>query len=914
MALEVVGRDEELASVREALAQVEKGPTAAIVAGEPGIGKTTLWLAGIAAAENEGFHVLVSRPVEAETQLSYAGLADLLASVPDAVLEELPAPQGRALEVALHRAAAEGEPPDQAAIAFGFLGVLRALGRDGATLVAVDDLQWLDAASAFALRFAARRLRDEAIGLLLAVRTEVEAEVGGWLPERTRRIEVGPLSLGALHHLVQTRLDVALPRPVLQRLHEASAGNPFFALELARALHESKSQVEPGRPLPISGELRQLVEDRLTGLPPECETALLFVAAASQPTVELLEDAVGAAVRALEPALEAELIELEGERIRLAHPLLASAVYAKAGPNRRRGVHLRLAEVVVDREERAHHLALGTEHADADVAAALDDAARSALGRGAPQSAADLSEQALRLTPAEDTEAAHRRRLEAGAAHFEAGDTRRAHELFAQATDRAPGGAMRAEALNRLARLQVFEGGRREAAALFEQALAEGGDDLELRSEAEEGLAVSYYMLRENLVAAAVHAHSAVEAARRLGRPSALAEALSGQGLVEGLLGRTTAQAAFAEAIKLEHATESLRILRRPSYSHAVYLSWTDDLEAARDQFQELHRRALDRGDESSIPRLLTHLSGVECVLGNFESAGRWAAESYEAAVQSGQRPYEEYTLAARALVDAHLGIEERVRAEVEEALRDLREPVAYGSSTSRWALGLLELSLDRPREAHEVLGPLVEQCEAEGIVEPGALRFLPLEIEALVALGENDRARAELEQLEERALRLGRRSALAAAYRCRGLLGDDAFASFGRALDELEGLPMPFERARTLLAFGSAQRRANQRRAAHQTLNEALEAFEALGAALWADRVRAELRRISGRAPSSGELTASEQRVAELVAAGHTNREVAAALYVTPRTVEGTLSRVYSKLGVRSRTELASRWAARDS
>ena len=349
--------------------------------------------------------------------------------------------------------------------------------------------------------------------------------------------------------------------------------------------------------------------------------------------------------------------------------------------------------------------------------------------------------------------------------------------------------------------------------------------------------------------------------------------------------------------------------MRRPSYSHAVYLSWTDDLEAARSQFEELYKRALDRGDESSIPRLLTHLSGVECVLGDFESAGRWATESYEAAVQSGQRPHEEYTLAARALVDAHLGLEQRARAEAEEALQDVREPVAYGSATSRWALGMIELSLDRPREAHEVLWPLTQQCEAEGIVEPGALRFLPLEIEALIALGEHDHARAQLERLEERALQLGRRSALAAAYRCRGLLGDDAFTSFARALHELERLPMPFEQARTLLAFGSAQRRANQRRDARATLGGALDAFEALGAALWAERTRAELRRISGRAPSSGELTASEQRVAELVAAGHTNREVAAALYVTPRTVEGTLSRIYSKLGVRSRTELARRW-----
>ena len=238
-----------------------------------------------------------------------------------------------------------------------------------------------------------------------------------------------------------------------------------------------------------------------------------------------------------------------------------------------------------------------------------------------------------------------------------------------------------------------------------------------------------------------------------------------------------------------------------------------------------------------------------------------------------------------------------------------------FATTTSLWALGLLELSLDRPAEAHEQLGPLVARVEGADIGEPGSIRFVTDDVEALVRLGELDAAATQLARFEQHAQRLGRWSALAAAHRCRGLIAaaagapDEAQAECNRALDEFEQLSLPFETARTLLALGVVQRQARQRRAARNSLERALRLFEELGASLWAERARAELGRISGRAPSRGELTASERRVAELVAEGQTNREVAAALHVTARTVEGTLSRVYAKLGVRSRTELARRW-----
>jgi tetratricopeptide (TPR) repeat protein len=270
---------------------------------------------------------------------------------------------------------------------------------------------------------------------------------------------------------------------------------------------------------------------------------------------------------------------------------------------------------------------------------------------------------------------------------------------------------------------------------------------------------------------------------------------------------------------------------------------WSDDLEGARNRFETLRGRALERGDESTLPLLLAHLSAINCLLGTWETAARWADESYDAAVQTGQLPQQAYALAARALVDAHLGFEERTRAEAAEALALERATGAYGSATSRAALALLELSLEEPEEVHKGLGPVVERYETEALVEPGAARFLPDEIEALVALGDLERAHSILAQLEERARRLGRRSALAASARCRGLLSvaendlDSASASFGEALESYAALQLPFERARTLLALGVAQRRGKQRQAGRKTLEEALAAFDELGAMLWRRR-----------------------------------------------------------------------------
>jgi DNA-binding CsgD family transcriptional regulator len=917
MAAELIGRDEELALV---LAALEDRPVAVIIEGDAGIGKTSIWRAALDELAAGGVRVLSTRPAEPESQLSYAGLADILDPVLDEALAALPSPQRRALEIALQRAEPDGGPPDQAAISFAVLGALRAASETAPVVVAVDDMQWLDPPSLFALAFVAGRLRDEAVGFLLALRRkpseplplELERRLG---EERVRRIRMGPLSLGALNRLLQTRLAVVLSRPTVERVHETAGGNPFFALELARALHQRGAQMPAGEPLPVPGELRELLRARVAALPPEAEEPLLFAAAVPHPSVRLVAEAVGEdPLRSLKYAVEAELIELDGDRIRFTHPLFASAVYSETDHDRRRRVHRRLAAIVADPEERARHLALSTEGADADVASALDDAARIARARGAPQAAAELSELALRLTPELEAAAADRRRLDAGGSHFDAGNTARARELFAEAVETAHAGSLRAEALSRLARVHHYGADQRAAVELFRQCLADPQADAHVRIDAADGLATSLFFLREDLADASIHARSAARIAEEEGSRAWLAVVLGSHGMIEAVLGRAGAVSTLQSAVGLEEYAREFPLVRQPSFQLAVTRVWSDDLDAARADLEDIRQRALAQGDESSLPFTLTYLSLAEYLSGRWDEAMRAAEEGTDVAMAAGQEIGRAFALSARALAASSLGLEEAARSDAEQALALAERGAMFATTTSLWAIGLLELSLDNPVEAHRRLGPLVARVEDAGIGEPGSIRFVTDDVEALVALGERGAAVAQLERFEKRARRLGRRSALAASHRCRALLhlaagaSDDALAECGRSLEELAQLPLPFEQARTLLALGSAQRHARQRRAARETLQATLRLFEQLGASLWTERARAELGRISGRAPSRGELTPTELRVAELVAEGRTNKEVAAALFVAPRSVEGTLSRVYAKLGVRSRTELARR------
>jgi DNA-binding CsgD family transcriptional regulator len=908
----IAGRDAELASAREFVAGVSDGAAALVLQGDAGVGKTTLWEAGAAEAEERGLRVLRARPAEAETALSFSGLGDLLRPLLDDILAPLPELQRRALSHALVLEPEQGPAPDRHAIGVAVLAVVRSLAERDPLLVAVDDVQWLDAESAAALEYAGRRLRGEHVGLLLTRRSglasSLASELARALPAgRYRELDIEPLAVAALHEVVLEQLEIALPAPLLSEVHEASGGNPFYALEIVRMLRRRRVVVEAGQPLPVPEALQELVHGRLRALPAETRDFLLAASADPHVTVDLAEAATGIGRDAgLAPALEAKIVELDGGRVRFTHPLLAAGAYELAQPSQRAQVHARLAELVDDPEARGRHLAVSVIEPSRAVAVALDAGAERALARGAPRAAALLLERARALTPPGDPQAATRRALDAASAHHEAGDTERARGLFEAELERLPAGNERAQALFGLARVRSYDDDLRGAAALFEQAAATAEPGSVAQALAREGLSGTLFRLRERLAESVELSTRAAEAARVHDVPVLVAEALATKALSEATLGRPEAAATAKEALRLQVVCRDRPILRQPRFAATVVTFWHDDLLGARHEYESMAAVAGDLGDESSLPYVRVMLGQIDCALGRFDSALRETEAGRTIAEQAGQRTLSAYLLAVRAVAEAHLG-------RVQDATRSGTRALELASSTSgipawifaSWALGHLALAQGDSGAALERLEPLRLHHRVEAIEEPGALPFLPDGIEALLAAGRRTDAMEALDGYHATAERLGRQRGVAAALRCRGLL-TGAVADLEASVALAVANDTPFDHARALLALGTAQRRTKRRREARETLGSALASFERLGTSLWVERARAEIRRISGRAATPGALTPAEKRIAALVAEGKTNREVAAALFLSERTVEGHLSRVFGKLGVRSRTELA--------
>jgi DNA-binding CsgD family transcriptional regulator len=912
----VVGRSEELAQLSELLDRAERLPSAALVVGEAGIGKTMLWLSAISHAANRGYRVLSSRPSEVETGYSFAGLSDLVAELGDEVFVALPSPQRRALHAALLREDAEGAPVEERVVAAALLGTLRALADETPLVVAIDDVQWLDPASLAVLRFALARLRDEPIAVLLTVRGDVPHWLRRVFPdERLSRIELGPLSVGALHELLHARPGSPLTRPTVLRLWEASGGNPFFALELSRALERRGGRIEPDEELPIPNTLEALVNERLETLRPEAQEACRVVAALAEPTAPLVERSVGRAAAGLEEALHARVLELDGERIRFAHPLLATAIASRTTPDARRTLHRRLAGVVSDPEQRARHLALSSSGPDARVADALEAAVVRARARGAVTAAAGLAEQALGLTPLTDTDAIRRRALLAADLVLEAGDAPRAAAILEGALDDAPHGPPRAMILRLLAAVQAAKTGPRDAVALYRAALDEVGQDAALEAEIQLELA---HILRflSGLETSEPHATAAVLAAERSGDREVLCRALAVRGLVHFKLGRGVDEKLMARAVALE---EELGLPLRFSGGKGSLCDqrfWSHDLEAARVLARDL-RESEQRREDYSDSEGPWYLALIEWRAGNWARAAELADEVQTIEQQLGREGLSPVRQWPKALIAAHRGFVDEARDLADQALANAKaEGIGTAEAGHRWVLGFLDLSLGDPRAALPELWTAHELREAVGHGEPGQMWELPDLLDALVMVGNPDEAEALAASWEQRALQLDRAWARAISARTRGLVRaargdlDGAFAAFDEALRQHARTQDPFQHARTLLALGSTRRRAKQRSSARETLAEALAMFEGIGAPLWAGQTRAQAERIGGRAPSGTALTPSEERVAALVAEGRTNREVATALFVTEHTVEAALTRVYRKLGIRSRAELARRMA----
>lgn len=921
----VVGRDSELASVNDFVAGISDGAVALVLEGEAGVGKTTLWTAAVVEAEEKGLRVLQALPAESETTLSFAGVGDLLEPVLEDALAALPAGQQRALSRALVLEEAEGPPPDAHAVGVGLLNALRAVAAAHPLVVAVDDVQWLDTASAGALAYAARRLRDEHIGVLLSRRAPLEspllAELRRSLPSgRYQEIEVGPLGVLALHRVVQAHLGVVLPRPLLAEVHDASGGNPFYALEIVRALQRTGVSVEAGQPLPLPESLHDLVHGRLLALSPESRDYLLAAAAHAHPKTSVVEAASGVGREAgLLPSLEAGIVEVDGERIRFTHPLLAAGAYETADPTRRTEIHARLAELLVDPEACAWQLASSVHEPDESVAAVLEEAALHARARGAPRPAALLLDRARELTPSGSRDEALRRAVDAAYLHYESGDSPRAEVQLRDVIAALDPGRSRAHAMVRLARVRTFRA-LREAAELFLQAIPDCEGDKELLAVAHEGVATCFWQLYERLDEAVEHGDRAIELALAVGDEALAGEALNSRGMAELLLGREAAATTMEQAVAFQPAAEQRRVLAQPRW-FPEYLQWVGALEEARDELSRMLRRASELGDESSPPYLLASLSRVQCELGELESAFETACLARDASEQAGQQGILAFSVANESLIEARRGRSALARAAAARALDLVKETGdRQAELVATWALSQLELVSGASAAVVGLCEPFVGWARKEAIAEPFAVPFVVDQVEALIELGRTDDAVELLDWYEGNARRLERAPALASCARCRGLLAaqsgalDDALAAYEEALDLHARAELPLDRGRTLLALGAAQRRGKRRREARQTLEEALGVFERIGAALWAERARAELKRISGRAATPGALTPAEERVAALVAQGKTNREVAAALFLSDRTVEGHLSRIFGKLGIKHRSEVGLALASRQT
>lgn len=887
------GRAVEREAVFAVLDRAAHGTVGVYLYGEAGIGKSTLLEAGAGEAVRRGFTVFMSRSVASEVTLPFVGLGDLFGTVGDGVFAGLSAPRADALAGALGRREPT-HPPETRLLGHALVAIIRCLTEEVPLVLVLDDVQWLDASSAAALDFALRRLTVEPVAVLATFRTEP----GEWPPavpgERFELLPIGPLSLGALQRVLRSRLETPITRPRARRIHQESGGNPFYALELARAGDA------------FSATLSSLVGTRIAALPAESRELLATLAFAARPTSRLAA-ALGSE-EALEAAERARVVVAAGDEIRFAHPLLAAAAREAATSSERRRAHLRLASLVDDPVERAHHLGFAHDAPDEIAAEALDGAARIASGRGASTVAAELAEAALRLTPDYHPDL-WRRAVAAARRCRTIGDTARERAILDKLLIECDDPERRAEALWLLAALAGDEGDGATARTLISRSRDLANDDALAAS-----ICLDAVWLEGGIGGAVDPAKAALEHAERSGEPSLVAEALSAVAYTSFSHGLGFRPELFERAVELEAEAEFVETAKRPSTRFGLVAKWAGDLPLSRRLLEAAAERASAEEDASATV-VLYYLAWLHLIAGEWERGLDRADEAYEVAVDAGREGDAAAARITRGILLAHLGRFDEVRLILDETLATVESLHSAYAVLWGWA-GAIVASIDGdPATAASLLEPAVSDLRRRGLDEPGYHPWLPTCLDALLDAGRVDDAEDLLLWFSGHAGRLGCpwARAVAAHFEARLATGrgePDALSLLERALELHERTGRPFDRAKTLLLYGETLRRAKQKRAAREALTTALAELERLGAAHWAARARDGLARIGGRAPAGG-LTPSELRMTELVSSGKSNKAIAAELTLSVRTVETTLSRIYRKLGLLSRGELAA-WAAR--
>jgi DNA-binding CsgD family transcriptional regulator/tetratricopeptide (TPR) repeat protein len=873
-----------------------------MLTGGPGIGKTTLWEAGIGAARERELRALVARPSEAEARLSYAGLIDLLAGVADDELAALPSPQRHALEAAILRAEPTGSPPGPGAIAVGFLGVLRTLAAREPVLVAVDDVQWLDPASADALVYAARRLDDDATRFLVAKRLGETMALERALEHRGLEVlEIRPLSLGAVRRLLSERLGLSLPRHVLRQVHESTLGNPLFALEVGRVL-VGQERLDSHGGIPVPDRVEDLLGTRVAGLPPAVRRVLLAVTLSADLRASQL--AAVADRPAIDEAIDRGVVLVDGGRVRPSHPLLAAAARGRSRAAERRRLHLELAGVTSDEEVRARHLALAADGPDEELSATVAAAASSAASRGAVREAVELAEHGLRLTPLDSPERVERLLSLAGYLVLAGSkeDGRRLTELLMPEVELLPPGALRVRAY--LALTQGIVESNDEIQRYLEQALAESADDTSLRATVLAELAENMCLIGvERIREAERWAQQAVDTIGPATQPLhalSWAFALQGRDVSPLCEGRSS-------------STIDLRVLFSPERAAGRRLTWRGEVEESRTVLERLLRIADERGEAYSYALFRLHLFQLELRIGDCLAAGRLLEEWAQSSDPLMWPMYER----CQALFAATRGLADEAEQWAEKTIAQAeRTSARWDWLEARRAVGSADLLRNEHARATESLRAVWEHTQREGVAEPGVFPVAPDLVEALIELGELEEARAVSNRLRELAEQQDHPWGRVTARRCSSLIrlaepsyDEEAAAALAGAAAAYEALGLRFDAARSLLSLGRAQRRNRKWGAARASLEQAAAAFDELGSPGWADAARSEVERVGGRrAAGTGELTTAERQVVELAVDGLSNKEIARSLVVAVPTVETHLSRAYAKLGVRSRAQLARR------
>lgn len=902
------GHDRELGAIERAIGACAERSSVLVVTAPPGAGKSHLFERAIRLAAGSGARVLRSAPTAAEVSLPYAALGDLLAPVDD--LSSLPELLRDGLEAALLRAAPPHDGVDTRRVGRACVELFGVLAARTPLVVAIDDLHWLDDASAAALAFAARRLPERGV-LVLATRRRDEPgpDLAG------ERLDLGPLEDGVVRRIV--RATEGAPRLTVRTTAEivrAAAGNPFVAIELAHAAAVAGPAAR-GRaaaadpPLIVPDDLVALASRRFT----EVDAAVLDALAAGALLARAEVAVLGrlGMIPALEQAERHGLVSAESGRVVFTHPLFAAAALARTPALVRRRLHGSLAGVVTDPVESIRHEALACDGPEADLAGRLGTVAAELAARGATSHAAELAVLAADLSP-DDDPARDLRHVEAALLSFRRGDPDTASRMLSGLDPARLPREVRVRELVARTYISFASGHGDDARHHAEEALTLAGGDAE-RIELHSLLARATW---DDFRLAAHHADRAValiDSSPDPVPPSMRSAALLAQAEGRFFTGLGLDHDLFRLAIELERddppfATDSAEA------AYAVLLKQTDELDRARTMLHALLERVADDG---AMPFALSHLPQLELWAGNWDRAEDHARRHLDAATATGQSDQVAQARANIALIDLMLG---DVAAARELSEHNLAVAVAHddlwAERSATALLGQCALADGDAAAAAALLDRSEALSQQMGVLDPGYCRLQPDHVEALVACGRLDDADGLVASMERTAARLGRSTSIAAASRSRALVaaarGDrvTAVAAARDAVERYGASALVVDHARALLTLGQVHRRFKEKAAARDALQRALEEFERLGAARFAARARQDLARLGLRPPSGLGLTETERRVAEAAGTGRTVRQVADELFISPKTVEANLTRVYRKLGISGRAELAT-WLA---